>query len=105
MVAQMPDVEGLVQKGIAAIKAGRKAEARRLLEQAVEIDVYNEKAWLWLSAAVDTLDEQQICLANVIEINPNSEKAKKGLAAINSARNKQPKSSTGKFSNWNEFSD
>src|SRR5579862_1768404 len=85
----MPDVEDLVQKGIAAVKAGRKAEARRLLEQAVE-----------------TLAEQQICLANVLEINPNNEKAKKGFAAINNARNnKHQKSDTSHFSNWSEFSD
>jgi hypothetical protein len=76
------DGSALVQQGIAAIKAGNKAQARDLLTKAVDLDEQNEQAWLWLSACVETVEEQQICLENVMSLNPNNEKAKKGLAAI-----------------------
>src|SRR5579871_1274820 len=78
----MPNVDSLVQDGITAIKAGRKDEARRALMKAVELDEHNEQGWLWLSAVVETTEEQQICLENVIAINPNNDKARKGLAAL-----------------------
>src|SRR5258708_18941287 len=78
----MANVDSLVQDGITALKAGRKDEARRALMKAVELDEHNEQGWLWLSAVVETTEEQQICLENVIAINPNNDKARKGLAAI-----------------------
>ncbi len=73
------NVEGMVREGLNAYRAGKKDEARALLLRAVEIDQYNEDAWLWLSAVVDTPEEQRTCLENVITINPNNERAKQGL--------------------------
>lgn len=70
---------------IGALRAGRKAEARTLLTQAVEKDKQNEMAWLWLSGAVDTDDERRICLEKILEINPNNAVAKQGLASLNAA--------------------
>ena len=55
----------LLKQGIAALKAGRKAEARTLLMQVVEQDERNEMAWLWLSGAVDTDEDRRVCLENV----------------------------------------
>src|SRR5579859_6273553 len=84
------DVAALVQQAVAAIKAGNKAQAKDLLTKAVELDDQNEQGWLWLSACVDTLEEQQICLENVLELNPANEKARKGLAAIAKQTGQQP---------------
>jgi hypothetical protein len=78
----MPDTNAMLQDGVAALKAGRKADAKRILTQIVDTQEDNEEAWLWLSACVDTPEEQQICLENVIAINPNNQKARKGLEAI-----------------------
>ncbi len=75
------NVDAMVQEGIAAFKAGRKADAKKVLTKAVEIDERNEEAWLWLSGVVDSADERQICLENVLAINPNNVKAQKGLEA------------------------
>jgi hypothetical protein len=80
----MANVEAIVQEGITAIKAGRKDDARRILVRATELDEHNEQAWLWLSACVDTPEEQQICLENVLSINPANQKAQRGLEAIKS---------------------
>ncbi len=76
------NVAGLVREGVAALKAGRKEEALTLLRRATELDERNEEAWLWLSAAVDSLENQQICLENVLAINPSNTRALQGLEMI-----------------------
>ncbi|MEO8607950.1 MAG: hypothetical protein ABI690_08720 [Chloroflexota bacterium] len=76
------NVDGMVREGISAYRAGRKDEARALLLRAVEIDQYNEQAWLWLSAVVESVEEQQTCLENVLTINPNNDRAKQGLTML-----------------------
>jgi hypothetical protein len=86
-----PNVEAIIQEGISAIKAGRKDDARRALMKAVDLDERNETAWLWLSAVVDTPDEQQLCLENVLSINPSNQKAQRGLEALKKASGQKPK--------------
>lgn len=76
------NVDGMVREGINAYRAGRKEEARALLMRAVELDQYNEMGWMWLSAVVDTPEEQRTCLENALVINPNNENAKKGLDVL-----------------------
>jgi hypothetical protein len=75
-------IDEMLKKGIAAVNAGRKAEARRLLMRVVEQDERNELAWLWLSGAVDTDRERRICLENALVINPNNRMAKRGLELL-----------------------
>jgi hypothetical protein len=76
------DVETTLREGISAAKAGRKEEARQLLEAVLDADERNEQAWLWMSSVVDSDEERLICLENVLAINPNHEIARKGLAAL-----------------------
>lgn len=76
------NVDGMVREGISAYRAGRREEAHALLMRAVEIDQYNEQAWLWLSAVVESVDEQRTCLENVLTINPGNERAKQGLQML-----------------------
>lgn len=85
------NVDGMVREGISAYRAGNKEEARTLLLRAVEIDQYNEQAWLWLSAVVETPEEQRTCLENVITINPNSERAKQGIDMLDQRFGSSPK--------------
>ncbi len=73
----------MVRDAIKAYRANHKSEARLLLEQATEADPENEQAWMWLSAVVDTVDDQRICLENVLYLNPNNQNAKKGLEILN----------------------
>ncbi len=84
------DLDAMLQSAIQHVKANRKAEARRLLEQIVSVDQMNEQAWLWLSACVETAEEQAICLENVLDINPNNQKARKGLQALQARRSPPP---------------
>jgi Flp pilus assembly protein TadD len=60
----------LLRQGIAAAKAGRKEEAHETLLQVIKLDERNEQAWLWLSAVVDSIEEKEICLENVLALNP-----------------------------------
>ena len=74
--------EERIKQAAVAIKAGRKPEARDILLAVVDEDERNEKAWLYLSGLVETLEEQQICLENVLAINPDNGKAQRGLQQI-----------------------
>ena len=80
-----------VKQAMAAFKAGRKEEARTLLMAVVDEDESHETAWLYLSAMVETLEEQQICLENVLAINPANEKARKGFDSLDQKRAAQQK--------------
>jgi hypothetical protein len=86
------NVDGMVREGVSAYRAGRKEEARALLLRAVEIDQYNEQAWLWLSAVVESVDEQRTCLENVLTINPGNERAKQGLHMLSQKGTPAPSS-------------
>jgi hypothetical protein len=72
----------LLQQGIAALKAGCKDEARRLLEQVVQENPRSEQGWLWLSGAVDTDEERRFCLAQILSINPRNALAQRGLEVL-----------------------
>ena len=72
----------LLKQGIAALNAGRKEEARRLLMRFVQQDERNEMGWLWLSGAVDTDEDRRVCLENVLAINPSSESAQQGIQIL-----------------------
>lgn len=71
-----------LRAGITAVKNGDRTQGRALLEAVLEADERNEKAWLWLSGAVETAEERQICLENVLAINPENALAQKGLAKL-----------------------
>jgi tetratricopeptide (TPR) repeat protein len=65
--------------GIAAVRAGRRSEARTLLMSVVERDERNEQAWLWLAGVMDDPADVRTCLENVLELNPNNARARQGL--------------------------
>ena len=72
-------VSRLLSQGIAAARAKQRRRAREYLMKVVELDEGNEQAWLWLSGVVDALEDQKICLENVLAINPQNAHARAGL--------------------------
>jgi tetratricopeptide (TPR) repeat protein len=70
---------GLLRQGIAAARAGDKETARNLLMRVVEQDENNAAAWLWLSGVVESLDDRQVCLENVLALDPQNQAARQGL--------------------------
>lgn len=84
--------ERLLSEGIVAAKAGQRERARELLSRAIECDEENVSAWLWLSGVTDNLDEREICLQNVLSLDPDNEAACKGLAQVQKQKEEQPPS-------------
>jgi tetratricopeptide (TPR) repeat protein len=68
--------------GIAAAKSGKRAEARALLLRVVDADENNIQAWLWLSDLVTTLEDREVCLQNVLALDPVNEAAQRGLDKV-----------------------
>jgi tetratricopeptide (TPR) repeat protein len=75
-------VDELLQEGIAAAKSGQRERAYDLLMQVVEEEKENVLAWLWLSGVADSLDDREICLENVLALDPTNAAARKGLAQV-----------------------
>ncbi len=75
-------IDRLLVDGIAAAKKGENDRAHELLLAVIEVDEENEQAWLWLSGVVDSDKDRQICLENVLLINPDSAAAKRGLERL-----------------------
>ncbi|RLC62262.1 MAG: hypothetical protein DRI48_09765 [Chloroflexi bacterium] len=71
-----------LREGIAAVKAGERQRARDLLLRVVEHDEENVSAWLWLSAVVETPEDQETCLANVLTLDPDNQAAARGIAVV-----------------------
>ena len=69
----------LTEQGIAALKAGRTAEAYSLLMEAVMLDPRDAIAWLWLADASDEDDERADCLRCVLDIEPDHAYARASL--------------------------
>lgn len=75
-MSEEKDVLQLLREGIEAARAGDKATARELFEKVVELDENSERGWYWLASVVETDEEKRVCLANVLVINPNNDKAR-----------------------------
>jgi hypothetical protein len=67
---------------IELIKADQREEARRLLRELIQEDNNFEDAWLWMSVAVDSLDQSSLCLDNVLRVNPDNGEAAGALYRI-----------------------
>jgi tetratricopeptide (TPR) repeat protein len=75
-----------LEEGIAAARSGDLELARSLLTNLLLEDETNERAWLWLSGVVETLEERQECLENALAINPANQLARRGLARLERER-------------------
>jgi twitching motility two-component system response regulator PilH len=61
--------------GVKAAQAGDRKAARRLLMSALDIDSHSENAWLWLASISEYPEELLVFLNNVLDINPENERA------------------------------
>jgi uncharacterized protein len=85
----IPELENLLQEGIDAARSGHAQRARDCLLQMLEQDPSSVKAWLWLSDVVDLSSEKEICLEQVIRIDPGHVAARRGLAFLRKQRQEQ----------------
>ncbi|MFN8373031.1 MAG: hypothetical protein U0694_09160 [Anaerolineae bacterium] len=82
------DAKQMLREGIEAAREGDRTKARELFEKVVEKEENNEKAWLWLASVMDTDEERRMCFANVLQIDPDNERAQKEMAKIEARMNK-----------------
>jgi hypothetical protein len=64
------------------LKEDRRREAIHILRGLIREDNDFEDAWLWMSVAVDSLDQSSICLDIVLRINPQNGEAAGALHRI-----------------------
>lgn len=76
------DAETLLREGIDDARRGDRASARIKFERVVELDDGSEKGWFWLASVLDTDEERRAALEKVLEINPNNDRARKALDAL-----------------------
>jgi len=67
---------------IELLKLNRRDEARHLLRELIHENNDFEDAWLWMSVAVDSLDQSSLCLDNVLRVNPANADAAGALYRI-----------------------
>jgi membrane protease YdiL (CAAX protease family) len=88
-----PGQSPLLRPATAALKEGRRQEARQLLEAVVQTNWDSELGWLWLAEAVDSREEQRFCLTRVISINRRNALARRRLDALGLGPARSPLSS------------
>lgn len=77
-------VKAFLHDGIKAAQAGNRAEARHLLLRVTELDQKNESAWLWLASISEYPEELLIFLNNVLDVNPENQRALEWMKATKS---------------------
>ena len=69
------EISEMLRAGIKAAQGGSRAEARHMLLRVTEADPKNENAWLWLASISEYPEELLVFLNNVLDINPENERA------------------------------
>ncbi|HFQ93686.1 MAG TPA: hypothetical protein ENK32_06730 [Anaerolineae bacterium] len=72
----------LMQHAVTAIKNGDKATGKALLLQLLKEDPDNDRAWVWMSAVMDSSDMRRQCLEEALKHNPNNQIARKELQKL-----------------------
>ena len=84
-----------LQQGIAAARAGQRAQARQFFVRAIQENQYNDDAWVWLAGVVDNPADMRRCLQQALRINPLNPQARQGIAWLDrQARQAQKASSS-----------
>jgi CheY-like chemotaxis protein len=72
-----------VQRGLEASENGQDEMASQSFDQALEYDLSCESAWLGKSSLSRSVEEKELCLARVLDLNPNNRDAQRALNEIN----------------------
>ena len=80
----------LIQDGILAVKNDNRSLARRLLNQAAQINSADARIWIWLSATTDDMQERRDYLEHAVAVDPSNTTAKRGLMMLTGALDQSP---------------
>jgi CheY-like chemotaxis protein len=67
-----------------AFIGGNRSRAKKLLSQLIKFDETYDDAWVLKAHLADSFDEKVAHFEHVLELNPNNEAAKSGLASVKS---------------------
>jgi lipoprotein-anchoring transpeptidase ErfK/SrfK len=79
--ASHEQITTLMQRGLEAVRAGQRARARRYFAAVLELDPAYVEAWLQRAAVADDPQEAMAHLVRVLALDPENERARKGLRA------------------------
>lgn len=82
--------KNLTEQGIELLRGGDKDGARSLLQQAVQENPEDVRAWYYLAGSISSLYERRQALERVLELDPNHEKAKEQLAKLSGGNSDTP---------------
>jgi twitching motility two-component system response regulator PilG len=71
MVVAAKDID-LVREAVTEVRSGNKPVARKLLEAACQLNLNNDKAWLWRASLAETTGEAIYFLEQVLRIDPGN---------------------------------
>ena len=74
-VSVAPDPQVFLKRGIAAAQSGDRDQARIQLTRAAALDPQCEDAWMWLASISEYPEELLAFLNNVLNINPDNQRA------------------------------
>jgi hypothetical protein len=72
----------LLENAIALFKSGKKIDARQLLNTIIKAEPKNEIAWAWYIDTFPELEQRIELIEQYLKINPESQKAQKGLIRL-----------------------
>ena len=84
----LTEARELLAEGIKAAQSGSRAKARVALLRAVELHPQSESGWLWLASISEYPEELLVFLNNVLEINPENQRAVEWASATKSLLSK-----------------
>src|SRR5829696_4318053 len=82
------EVKSALNQGIKFAQAGNRPQARVALLRATELDPRNESAWLWLASISEYPEELLGFLNQVLDINPENQRAVEWKSATHSLLSK-----------------
>lgn len=85
-MARQRQIQTWMQEALQAEVAGDRLRARELLLQVVAADETNVAAWWELGQVVEAPEDQEICLENVLALEPDHAAARQALADIRRVR-------------------
>ncbi len=101
-----PDVDGMMQEGIEAVRAGNKTRAYGIFERLASIQSSNADVWVWMGGTSPNMDEAEQAFRRAYDLDRNNEKAILGLrwAALR-RQTMQPASAMGSVSSTGNTDD
>ena len=74
--------EELFQAGRSAFAMGNHQAAHDFWKEAARLSPFNEQVWLALLDVIDSDEDRQVCLQNILQINPMNVQARRMLNVI-----------------------